>query len=184
METPSERTEPPSDTLLVAIAGPKAFVRVVGRGSFKVGPALKKFGTAAVDKGCREFVIDMGPCLAMDSTFMGVLAGLGMRLKREFNGRVTLCRLSAKNQALLRTLGLDRIVAMSTAAEESAAAAPDKMARLDTPDVGRKATAETIIEAHENLIDLSPENLPKFRDVLAYLKEDLQSTDDSGEGVR
>ena len=33
--------------------------------------------------------------------------------------------------------------------------------------------AETMLDAHEALVDVSAENLPKFKDVLAFLREDL-----------
>ena len=39
------------DTILVAAEGDRAFVRVIGRGSFKASPALKKFVTAQIEKG-------------------------------------------------------------------------------------------------------------------------------------
>jgi hypothetical protein len=37
-----------------------------------------------------------------------------------------------------------------------------------------------MLEAHENLVRLSPENLPKFKDVLAFLREDLKRPDSPG----
>ena len=43
------------------------------------------------------------------------------------------------------------------------------------PDV-----AETILEAHENLVELSPENLPKFKDVLTFIREDLKKKEAGG----
>jgi hypothetical protein len=35
------------------------------------------------------------------------------------------------------------------------------------------AQAQTILEAHEALIQIAPANLPKFKDVIQYLKDDL-----------
>jgi hypothetical protein len=37
----------------------------------------------------------------------------------------------------------------------------------------RTARAQTMLEAHEALITTAPENLPKFKDVIEYLKEVL-----------
>jgi hypothetical protein len=37
----------------------------------------------------------------------------------------------------------------------------------------RTARAQTILEAHEALIKTAPENLPKFKDVIHYLEEEL-----------
>ena len=44
-----------------------------------------------------------------------------------------------------------------------------------------RVTAETMLEAHENLVKLSPENLPKFKDVLTFLREDLKATQHDGQ---
>ena len=37
----------------------------------------------------------------------------------------------------------------------------------------RTARAQTMLEAHEALIKTAPENLPKFKDVIQYLEEEL-----------
>ena len=169
-----------TDSLLVAIYKECAFVRVLKRGSFKTSPALKKFGASAIERGCREFIVDMDDCLSMDSTFMGVVAGLALRLRRDVGGEMVLINLSAKTGALLETLGPNRLVKMQVAG-----ALTDELkerlthigglSQLDTSHASRKLTAETMLAAHEDLIKASPENLPKFQDVLAYLKEDLKS---------
>ena len=38
----------------------------------------------------------------------------------------------------------------------------------------KQTTAETMLEAHETLTALSPENAPRFKDVLEFLREDLK----------
>jgi len=37
----------------------------------------------------------------------------------------------------------------------------------------RTGRAQTMLEAHEALIKTAPENLPKFKDVIQYLEEEL-----------
>jgi len=174
-----------SDALLVAIHGRNAFVKVLRRGSFKICPALKKFGIAALEKGCAEFVIDMDECMGMDSTFMGVLAGLAMRLRR-ISGEMIIINLSSRNFSLLETLGLGRILTMCPLGNVSEdlkgkLANIPGISKLDTSAPGRKITAEVMLAAHEDLVEVAPENLPKFRDVLTYLKEDLKSASDPDE---
>ena len=175
--------ETAAESLLVTVHEHTALVRVIGRGSFKISPALKKFGTAVTDRGCTRVIIDMDGCLGMDSTFMGVIGGMALRLKKQTSGRVIMTNLSPKNLSLLQTLGLDRLLDMHTAEPADAAAglAGEEMARLDTSYAGRKVTAETMLSAHEDLLKVTPENLPKFRDVLAYLKEELKSANTGDE---
>ena len=169
------------DKLLVAIQDGAAIVRVQGRGSFKISTILKEFAGAAIDKGCTRLILDMADCIGMDSTFMGVLAGLSFRLKQR-NGVVVMVNLSLRTRGLLATLGLDEVIEPHMAGDmprEVAALLPgatESMPVLENPERSTRETAATMLEAHENLVKLSPENLPKFKDVLAFLQEDLKKS--------
>jgi anti-sigma B factor antagonist len=167
------------DQLLVAIQKQCALVRVRGRGSFKNAPALKRFGVSAIEKGCVRIVLDMDECRGMDSTFMGVLAGLALRLQHEFAGQVVAINLTPKTLSLLETLGLTRLID----AHEAGAAAAEltdslgevfDVAALENPADDRRITLETMLEAHQNLVDATPDNLTRFKDVLTYLTQDLR----------
>ncbi len=171
------------DRLLVAIQGPSALVRVEGRGSFKISPALKEFVLAAIEQKCATVILDMARCVGMDSTFMGVVAGLALRLREQRDGKIIMIHLTPRTRGLLSTLGLDQVVEpyMADATPKSIQhLIPERaalMAALDTREKSRRATAETMLEAHEALVELSPENIPKFKDVLTFLREDLKRTD-------
>ena len=180
--------EQPVDKLLVGIGGEIAFIRVLGRGSFKISTALKEFSTAAIDTGCTSLVLDMAECVGMDSTFMGVLAGLAFRLRQKSSaGRITMVNLSVRTRGLLATLGLDQVIDphMAGATPENLQpyfqSTASRMTALDTRENSTRVTAETMLEAHENLVKLSPENLPKFKDVLAFLREDLKANQHDGQ---
>jgi anti-anti-sigma factor len=166
-----------ADTILVAAEGDKAFVRVIGRGSFQVSPALKKFVSAQIEKGCRRLILDLKACTGMDSTFMGVLAGLAVRIKTLNQGEVTAVNLSSKSLGLMETLGLTRLIRVHLLHETPDAPTEAGSAgevRLEmTPD--KRLATETMLAAHETLVEIDPANLPKFQDVLSYLREDLKS---------
>lgn len=176
MAAPAEQ---PADRLLVTIQGGTAFVRVHGRGSFKVSTALKEFALAAIDGPCRRLVLDMAECVGMDSTFMGVLAGLAGRLKPK-NGSILMVNLTTRTRGLLSTLGLDLVIEPymqgSTPADLQGVLGQGAagLTALSTGEASQRATTETMLEAHEDLVRLSPENLPKFKDVLTFLREDLK----------
>jgi anti-anti-sigma regulatory factor len=170
---------PLEDKVWVAIHGEQALVRVAGRGSFKVSTALKEFGLTALDSGCRVVILDMALCVGMDSTFMGVVAGLAGRFKQAGEGSVVMLNLSARTRGLVATLGLDQVVQcfQTGAAPENwkvALETVSRMAVLDASSETPRATAETVLEAHENLVKINPENLPRFKDVLTYLRDDLK----------
>lgn len=171
---------PDPDRLEVAVVNNIGFIHVIGRGSFKVGTGMKQFGMAAIARGCRRVVVDMAECTGMDSTFMGVLAGLAFRLKAHDNGELLVVNLSPRTRNLLVTLGLDQVVStyMAGATPREYQAVLDAGYDLTPIAAGgdsRETTARTILEAHENLVNLSPENLPRFQDVLTFLREDLRN---------
>lgn len=179
--------EQPADKLLVAVQGRTGFIRVQGRGSFKISTALKEFAAAIIDKGCAELILEMSDCVGMDSTFMGVLAGLAGRIRqRNPDGKIVMINLSLRTRGLLTTLGLDQVIE-----PYMAGSTPDRLQRqlqgtlksLDTAEPSPRVTAETMLEAHEKLVELSPDNLPKFKDVLTFLREDLKRTEPGGPGA-
>jgi anti-anti-sigma regulatory factor len=181
---------PSSDGLQVAIQDPLAFIRVIGRGSFKISSSLKEFAVQAIDSGCRRLVLDMAECVGMDSTFMGVLAGLAFRLRMAPDGRIVMVNLNQRTRGLLATLGLDEAVEAHVAGSMPAELEPfltrggKALADLPVEERGQAETAQTMLEAHEDLVRLSPENLPKFQDVLTFLREDLKKSGGAAPGVR
>jgi anti-anti-sigma factor len=175
-------SEKSSDCLQVAIEGNTAFIRLRGRGSFKISKSLKEFGMAAVEHDASRIVLDLTNCVGMDSTFMGVLAGLAFRLRKKNRGVLHMVNLSSRTRGLLTTLGLDQLVQPSmigsTPAEfQQVFEQGTQMEALSGCDETRRETAAMMLEAHENLVELSPENLPRFKDVLTFLREDLKKTE-------
>ena len=161
------------DSVEVAIQSLDAFVRVHGRATFKIGPALKQFGQMAIEKGCRRIFIEMQDCVGMDSTFMGVLAGLATQLKKT-EGEVILRNMSDKNAFLIKMLGINHLVKIDT--ETTSPSPLDGKGMNLQIGVDKKQMTQTMITAHEALIEAAPDNLVKFKDVLEYLKEDLSRT--------
>jgi len=161
-----------NDDLQAAIIGDKILIRVSGRGSFKVSATLKQFIAEVASKQSISVVaLDMTECIGMDSTFMGVLAGLAGRLKQR--GQVLeLINLSEKNEALLATLGVDHVVAHYRNSHGHELPALE-IKSLPTASATKKDLAETALQAHETLVELSEENRPRFKRVIEYLKADV-----------
>lgn len=142
------------------------WVRVAGRGSFQNSPGLKAFAEKMTAAGLREFVIDLKECELMDSTFMGTLAGIGLRLGD--TGHIRIIRANPRNRQVLANLGLDRILAI---ADTAPAPLPEAALRDAAETHPGGAERDTIIEAHENLAAAHPENAVRFKDVIEFLKQ-------------
>src|SRR5690606_38128494 len=85
------------------------WIRVEGKGSFLNSTGLKEFAREMTNRGYREFVVDLKSCPVMDSTFMGTLAGISLRLKELGQGQLQVINLNDRNRDLLTNLGLDRL---------------------------------------------------------------------------
>ena len=68
-------------SIQVGVRGPTVWVKVEGKGSFLNSGNLKEFSREMLDRGYREFVVDLADCAMMDSTFMGTMASVALRLK-------------------------------------------------------------------------------------------------------
>lgn len=157
--------------------GSSVWVRVAGRGSFLNSGSLKEFAREMVNRGYREFVFDLQDCVMMDSTFMGTMAGMALRLKELGQGRLHVIHCGERSLELLSGLGLDQILDIrtngATAPKCEELTEPSDRAAEGSADAKREQ-AGTMLEAHEALCKAAPENLPRFKDVLEYLKQDLQ----------
>ena len=166
--------------LLVASQGTLFVVHVTGRGTFKNAPSMKRFASSAIEQGCSILLIDMVECTGLDSTFMGVMAGLSTRLKRVSGGRVIVVNLSTKIDSLLSTLGLNRLVETHREGEES----PDLAEALRVPlsqgesnETAPREQVETMLDAHRKLTEVDASNVDRFADVIAFLEQDLKQID-------
>ena len=157
---------------MVARDADTASVRVLGRGTLKIGPVLRDFLALAEENGIRRAVFDLTRCETLDSTFLGIIAGLAMRLRKK-GGGVSVSGLSPRTQGLFHTLGIDHLVEVRPA--DSAAEIPPPAAGMQTLDrnAPSRAADETILEAHEDLVSASGENLQRFRDVIDYMRDSV-----------
>jgi anti-anti-sigma regulatory factor len=150
------------------------WVRVEGKGSFLNSGSFKEFAREMVDRGFRDFVIDLSNCQSMDSTFMGTMAGVALRLKEIGHGHLHVVHCGERSRELLTGLGLDQIFSIhanGSAAPDCAALKREAAAASAGPN--KLETKKEMLDAHEALCEAAPQNLSRFKDVLDYLKQDL-----------
>ena len=172
----------PSAKMLVMVDEQFACIRIVGRANFTSSVDFKSLTDDLRQKGCKCFVLDLSECVLMDSTFLGVLAGLGLKLSsgNGDHGRhgVELFNPSPRITDLLETLGVLHLFKTTQgnlalpAAAQSVEHAPTEPSKSEVP--------RTCLEAHETLIALSPANAARFKDVAQFLAEGVRKS--KGEG--
>lgn len=149
----------------------EVWIKVEGKGSFLNSPALKEFAKEMVNRGYRDFRVDLRNCPVMDSTFMGTLAGIALRLREIGQGGLQVVNLNERNRELLCNLGLDQLFLVQS--QPTAGAAEEALESAPVQPQDRTTQAQTMLEAHEALVAADAQNLTKFKDVLEYLKQDL-----------
>ena len=156
-------------TFLVDTSSDPVAIRIEGRASFQNSACLHDFFTALLAQGRRRFVMDFVNCTSMDSTFLGVLAGVALQLRKQTPpGSLVLCRLGVRNLELVSNLGLHRLLTVDTESVDVNLTAPSVLACV--PDKGELESARLVLAAHENLVAADEANRAKFQDVLTFLK--------------
>ena len=159
-------------SILVGTANRTVWVRVEGKGTFLNSTGLKEFSKEMINRGHREFVIDLRNCPLMDSTFMGTLAAIGLALRGLGQGELRAINLNERNRDLLTNLGLDQLFTLG-GNEENGVAPAVPATPLDGAPVDKETQKQTMLEAHEACVAADGANAAKFKDVIEYLKQDL-----------
>lgn len=160
-------------SIQVGVNGDAVWVKVEGKGNFLNSGNLKEFTREMVNRGYREFVVDLENCAMMDSTFMGTMAGVALRLKELGHGHLHVVHCGERSRNLLTGLGLDQIFDIH--ANGSAAPQCELLQRKKANGSAeeKKQVSADMLDAHEALCEAVPQNFSRFKDVLDYLKQDL-----------
>ncbi len=158
-----------TDTISVARAGRAIYAHVQGLGNFSNALMFEEFCEAELQQGSDYFVIDLEECLGMDSTFMGVLAGLSTHFPPGRSPIVVL-NASEKNRQLLDDLGLSKLITVREKRDQIPAL---ELQPLASDTLSARERAERIRRAHQQLIDTDSRNAAKFGPVMQLLKREL-----------
>jgi len=166
----------PSAKLLVLVGKQFACVKISGRASFNSSVQFRTLVEELHAKGFTYFVLDLSECALMDSTFLGVLAGLGMKLGGRLQGPsepgMELSNANARIIDLLENLGVLRLFKLAQG--PLSLPGPTQECALPAAEPSKVEVTTACLEAHHTLMDLNPGNVPKFKDVALFLAEDLK----------
>jgi anti-sigma B factor antagonist len=179
MEIKLAAGENPQDTICFAeLSGGVVVIRILGRGSFANSVELKELAEHVARShgpGAYHFIVDLAECSTMDSTFMGVLASVGLRQRREGHDQLTVVNANDQSRRLLQTLGLAHFITVRRGDGPVPDHQPhDQDFSCTTPrEVSRAERIAHMIEAHQNLVDIDSDNAVRFESVLKYLNDSL-----------
>lgn len=145
-------------------------MKVAGRGTFDNSQCVKDYVQRMIAKGQKEFILDLGKCELMDSTFMGMLTSVAFLLRDIDNGQLSVVRANARNFSLMESLGLDHLFHVEP---ESTAPAPETLKEATCPVTTPDEQKTAILIAHEALVEADPRNAVRFQDVIEFLRQEI-----------
>ncbi|MBO4710026.1 MAG: STAS domain-containing protein [Kiritimatiellae bacterium] len=141
-------------------------IRVKGNASFVCAPPLRELAKKLPAEPFNGIKIDLEECTWMDSTFMGMLAMLGLSARKK-SVPAEIFNASEQNEKLLCGLGLNKVFEFKLGEFEAAAGAAASNAT--TPE----SNAHNVLDAHQTLMDIDINNVPKFEKVVEFVKKDI-----------
>ena len=151
-----------------------ATVRVVGKGTHLNSHLLKEYATHVLEKKGSPFQLDLSACSYMDSTFLGMLAGMGVRRCQNQSHPIRVIGISPRVKGMMEGLGIDHLFEMIDGPVPAAALRP-----MDSRPASPDQKSRDMLEAHETLVAVSSSNEAKFRDVIALLRESAEKSGSS-----
>ena len=100
--------------IIITLNGDIGFVRIIGEGTVQNALYLKKSWQNLYAEGVNRFVFDLAECTLLDSTFLGTLLGLALKLKEARQGQLHVLNANPQVSQLLKNLGLDRLFHLGT----------------------------------------------------------------------
>lgn len=159
-------------SFLVSNNKESTFILIKGRASFINASTFKKFIDTSLKKMSKYFVIDFKDCSGMDSTFLGIVAWLGMEIKKSPNKSFLIVRnLNSRNSELFHNLGLQNFITTESSINTQNQEPEKEYSCLDSKD---KIKASDILIAHKTLVEASKKNASIFKDVIEILESKKQ----------
>ncbi|MCF8998536.1 STAS domain-containing protein [Acinetobacter nectaris] len=115
-------------------------------------------------------VVDLTQTTFIDSTVLGILAKLGLKLKQMHNIQSVMLSTNPDITTLANSMGLGQVFAILTCSEETKVctkALPDE-------DVNQKSMLTTVLDAHKTLCKLNQSNHNIFEPLVKQLEKEKE----------
>jgi anti-anti-sigma factor len=162
----------PPGKLLFAECRNTLVVKLQGRMGYSVSADFDRF----VDEvfACPGFdavLVDLTDTTAIDSTNLGLLAKVAKNARQKLKQRASLVSTNEEITEILLNVGLDKIFQLV----EHSDVAPDALESVRTGSSSEAEMARTMLAAHELLAELNERNACEFKDVVEFLRRELDS---------
>ncbi|MBE6378360.1 MAG: STAS domain-containing protein [Lentisphaerae bacterium] len=142
-------------------------VTVSGRANFDYAVPLRTLAEKLAPGNWIQ--IDLENCTAMDSTFMGVLTMIALKLRKS-GSRAMILGADENLQKLLDDLGVLKLFNLVTEDENTSGGKSVEIAS----NSDMLTTAQTVAEAHRALVGADSSNAEKFKQVIEFADQDVE----------
>lgn len=155
--------------ITVGCAGTTVVITVRGPGDLFNSYPLQVFLATMLEESADRFVMDLVECTHVDSTFMGVMAGLSQRLRAGGHGPLRVANATADTLVTMKRLGLNHLVAL----EEEAVPALEAPTVLKPVALSKLQRGQHMLHAHLELSAISDTNRGEFSQLIDTLKANV-----------
>jgi anti-anti-sigma regulatory factor len=165
---------------MVAVFDHAVCIKVKGRADCTSSVDLKNLINELSLRGYNRFIFELDDCVTMDSTFLGMLSGFGLKFRETAAPGASSLELfnpSPRIAEVLENLGVAHLFRITNGAGPvTAPFEPLPKASAES----RAQITRACLEAHQTLMDIQPKNARKFKDVALFLAEDLKRLEADG----
>ena len=164
--------------VLTARKGGRTFIRVAGAGSWRESQQILDLCDEAANSPDNWIILDLSQCTHLDSTFLGVLHNIIMKIARERRCRFEIQNLPAP---LLREMSMLGLTAVLAHFRPEPVPVPESMAAVEGGIPGGEELGRLLLWAHEALVEADPSNADRFAAVLRVLHDRATRSTRDGE---
>ncbi|MBG87104.1 MAG: hypothetical protein CMO80_09420 [Verrucomicrobiales bacterium] len=163
----------PSANILFTLVNDTVCMRVTGRATLTCSSDFKRLVLKMFDEGKERVIVELSECQSMDSTFLGMLSGLGMKHGNPstpaHERAIELLNPTERVTDLIDNLGVsDYFNIVSGDLPENVQCDRE----VEHTESSKQQTARDCLEAHKILMELNPQNQAIFKDVVKYFEEE------------
>ena len=166
--------------VLIVNKGAKSiYLRPVGYATQDNSLGIPDFLECMFRQGCVRVAVDLKDCLAMDSTFLGVIADAATNLPRRAGKPVLILNAAERDIKEFRTVGLLQLVNVV----EHPIEIPEGVEFMKADFVHFPSTERERIERvkylHEQLVKLNERNKKVYGSFISMLQDELKESEDN-----
>jgi anti-anti-sigma factor len=146
-------------------------LRFLGEIRYPLSPGLKRFVDGLYGKhAVNGMVLDLTRAQIIDSTNLGLFAGIADRERQRNGARVTIVSRSPEINEVLDTMGFDEVFDIVHDDVPELPGDGQEVPTATPPD--DRTVTSTLLEAHRNLMQMNEQNRNEFEDVVKLLQRE------------